>query len=234
MIIDIIIAIVFIIYIIRGWRRGGLYSIGLALAVVLAFVLASNLSGLVAQKTYSFAKEQGLFANMENQITTDLKEGETVTQSLDNLGLPEAYQKIIGSDGDGILGSMLGVVEDLGTESKRQADLLANQLTSNLIFVTIKIVAFLLIFFLSFILLKALLRLLSKAINALPLLGVFNRTLGLLVGFALAILITGTLLSLLPGLQANWPGLENALAESKLAAVIRDSKLYYAILDTIF
>lgn len=234
MIIDIIIAIVFIIYIIRGWRRGGLYSIGLALAVVLAFVLASNLSGLVAQKTYSFAKEQGLFAHMENQITTDLKEGETVTQSLDNLGLPEAYQKIIGSDGDGILGSMLGVVEDLGTESKRQADLLANQLTSNLIFVTIKIVAFLLIFFLSFILLKALLRLLSKAINALPLLGVFNRTLGLLVGFALAILITGTLLSLLPGLQANWPGLENALAESKLAAVIRDSKLYYAILDTIF
>ncbi|MDO5015628.1 MAG: CvpA family protein [Eubacteriales bacterium] len=234
MIIDIIIAIVFVIYLIRGWRKGGLYSIGLALALVLAFVLASNLSGLVAEKTYNFAKDQGLFANMENQITTDLKEGETVNQSLDNLGLPEAYQKIIGSDGDGIVGSMLGVVEDLGAESKRQADLLASQLTSNLIFVTIKIVAFLLIFFLSFILLKALLRLLSKAVNALPLIGVFNRALGLLIGFALAILITGTLLSLLPGLQANWPGLERALAESKLATVIRDSKLYYAILDTIF
>lgn len=234
MVIDILILIIFAFTLYRGWKRGLIYNVGVVFLLLIAFYLASALSGVVAERVYEQALAKGSLVSIEEKISDDLNQGQSVDGALDNLGLPEAYKKIIKDDTEGLIPGMLDIVEQIGAESRRQVDRVASELTKSLIIMTIKIIVFMLIFFLSYFILKAILGLISRGLNKLPLIGTLNRSLGLLVAFMLAVFISGTVISLLPGLQTYFPAMEKMLGESRLASFIIDSPLYYSILDTIF
>ncbi len=238
MLIDILIILIFLVSLYKGWKQGFLYSIGLIVILIVSFFLASSFSSVLAVKLYDYGVEKEVFQEIKADLSTELYAGKTIGESLSSIGVPKNFQEILasgsGEEAAGLIEELGKTVSDLGEKSKARVDGIAQELTRSLILLTIQILSFILILFVSNFLLRLLLSLISKGVNRLPLIGTTNRVLGLLVSFFFAVLISGLVLSVLPGLQTTFPSLEIAIEESKLAALLQDSSFYQSLLDTIF
>lgn len=234
MIIDIIILVIFLVMLIRGWKRGLIYSAGTIVILLVAFFLAFSFSGPAAQRIYQLVQKNENINQLTQNISADLQAGKSPDDSFEKLGVPEAYRRIITGQSPGLVKELDHLINNLGSESKEYFDRLASDLAHNLVLVTLKILCFFVIFFVSSFLLRLLLKLVTSGINKLPLVGIVNRSLGLLLAFIMAIAVCGMILSLLPGLQSTFPGLAKLLTESKLAPLIEDSQIYNKVVDTIF
>lgn len=234
MAIDILIVLIFLVCLVRGWRRGFLYNAGLVFMLLLAFFIASSFSGLLSAKVYQLGVDNGLIQAKTPKFVHQVESEEDLKLGLADLGLTESYQNILKGDMQGVLKDFSSSVEKLGDQSKAYMDEMTQAISEQILRLSLQILVFILLIFASYFILKALLKLLSKGINALPVLGFANRLSGAILGFALAVLLSGTLLSLLPGLGASFPAIESSLQDSRLASLISESQLYKVILNSIF
>lgn len=234
MLIDILIVIIFLLCLVRGWRKGLLYNAGLVFMLLIAFFIASTFSGLLSAKLYQLGVEQGILQASKPSFSKQLASEADLTTSLQDLGLTESYQNILKGDMAGVFKDLSSSVEMLGAQSKAYMDEMTQAISEHILRLSLQILVFLVLIFASYFVLKWLLKWLSKGINALPVLGLANRLGGAALGFALAVLLAGTLLSLLPGLGASLPAVEQGLRGSQLAGLISESQLYKFILNSIF
>ncbi len=234
MLIDILIVIILLVCLVRGWRRGFLYNAGLVFMLLLAFFIASSFSGLLSAKVYQLGLEKGIIQPRQPKFVQQVKSEEELMLGLEDLGLTESYQNILKGDMQGVLKDFSASVEKLGDQSKAYMDEMTQAISEHILRLSLQIIVFILLIFASYFILKRLLKLLSLGINALPVLGPANRLGGAALGFALAVLLSGTLLSLLPGLGASFPAIESGLQDSQLASLISESQLYKLILNSIF
>lgn len=233
MIIDIIILIIFALEIYRGWKKGALYSLGVIALLVVAFILAGVFSEPLSQRLYNVAEEKGSVQKLEAELNRDVTSGISVEQSLDKIGIPSSYQDILKRD-ETIMQKIEAFARDAGQEGQKQIQAAAKDLARNLISLAARIVSFVLILFVSFYLMRLVLSLISKGLNKIPILGSVNRGLGMVVGFMVALVLCGTLLSLLPGAGKTFPEVYKQLEQSRLANVIHESSIYKGFLDTIY
>ncbi|MDO5033622.1 MAG: CvpA family protein [Eubacteriales bacterium] len=234
MLVDLVIVLILLICLIRGWLRGFLYNAGLVFLLLISFFIASTFSGILATKLYQVGVDKKILKSGPTQLVQQFDREKDLEDNLQNLGLTESYQKILQGDLGELMKGFSTSVEKIGAESQAYMKEMTQAVSEQILRLSLQILVFIFLLFASYFLLKFFLKLISKGINALPVLGLVNRLGGAGLGLALGILLAGTLISVLPGLAASFPALEDSLAGSKLADFLVESQLYKWILQSIF
>lgn len=233
MIIDLLIIGIFVWEMYRGWKKGALYSLGVVALLGVAFILAGMFSEPLALRLYHAAEERGTVRKIETELHKDVSFGIGVEESLDRIGIPQSYREILKKD-ENIMRKIEEIARDASEAGQEQLQAAAKDLARNLISLGTRIISFLLILFVSFYLMRLILRLISEGLNKVPVLGVLNRGLGMAVGFMVALVLCGTILSLLPGAGKSFPEIYSQLEQSRLASFVHESSLYKGFLEIVY
>lgn len=234
MIIDIILGIIILSILYRGWSRGFLYTAGRVVILILAFILASSFSPLLSAKLYELTVDEAWLDATADNVAKNLQPATDLNSGLENIGLSETYQNILKGEFPELTEEFSKSFQDLHEQNVEYMTKTSKAIGSHLIMMTLRIVSFIILLIAFSVALGFLLNLISKGVNKIPLIGSVNRGLGLALAVVMAVVICGTIVTTLPGLQNQIPGIDKALQKSYIASFLIESRLYRNILDTIF
>ena len=234
MILDLIIAAIIIYQMVKGWKRGGIYVLGSFVVLILAFVLATQFSPLLADRIYEGTEKGGVVSKLDENLNKEIASGKDIDLSFEKLGLDPIYKEVLKNDKSGLVERWNQLAEEAKTKGKEELQATSRELAQSVIKIASQALAFLVILLLANLLLGILLRVISSLINHLPILGTANRWIGLALGFCLAVVICGALLSLIPAISGSVPELAHQSDQSKLYSLVLDSRIYREFLNFIY
>lgn len=227
----IVVLVLLIIGIVRGFRQGFLRLVfslvaGILLIVVVA-VATPHIGNFIADQTQLDEKLTARFsAQIEAQAEEVIAEGlEGESEGLGALGL--VLPVILGDENSG---SGEGAVAALMDESG-----IGEALGNGLAMLVIKGIAFLVVLIIGIIVLSCIGRLLKK-VNNIPVLGKINRGLGVAAGLFESLLIVWVFFAVAAFLNAGGlaPGLSEMIENNILLSFLYKNNLVLAILPSLF
>lgn len=226
MILDAVLLLVCLYEAIKGWKKGVLYTLGSLVVLVVCFFLANFVTTPVTDSVTAAIREGESTQKVAQLIETNLQK---TFQAQTNTYLQPYLKRLWRSNAEDARRMIL----DPGKEMSHLAQGMVEQISKDFLGMIIWGGLFAIIFFTSFLILRGILRLISKGVNQLPILGHLNRFTGLLVGLLTGVLVSTLLLSLTTLLSGAIPGVELSLKQSHLAPILTKTNLIELFLDTI-
>ncbi len=213
---DLIILILLLAFIWLGYRRGLLLTavsvVSSLISIVIAFLLTRPISG--------WLHKLGLFSGTMSDFSDRVYENAgsypaSIAPLLEKFGMPESWtRKILQSAPGG----------DTAIESAVNSiwQLILSALALFAVFLLIRIV------------LGLLARLLTPAINGVPVIGWLNRVGGLVLGLIWGAFTLWIIMMVLTSFSVTSPAIHDFIAGSKILAFFSEKDIFRSLLDTIF
>ncbi len=214
---DVIIIIVLLLFVWLGHRRGLLLTavsvVSSLISIVIAFLLVRPISGWLHQL--------GLFSNTMKDFSDRVHENAgsypaSIAPVLEKFGMPESWTRKI----------LQTTAPSGGT---------AIETTVNSIWqLVLSALALIAIYLIIRIVLGLLARLLTPALNGIPVIGWLNRTGGLILGFVWGVFTLWIIMMVLTSFSVTSPAIHDFISGSKILSIISEKDIFRSLLDTIF
>lgn len=216
-ILDIILAAVFVICVLAGYKKGFVKSLTDLVSHAIAVIAARILSLRFAPEVYSSYFEKGfaekISAQVESLGTNASAQVESTINSLPNIS---GFLQIVGVDQSQIAQNVSGQIKNEGVDI---VDALMTDLVSPIATFIIRILIFIVAFFICLVIMKIISKILEK-LSKLPVLKQANKGFGLLFGSVkgLIIVIIFCALSLLVASFVNSESLNKIVSDSYIVS----------------
>jgi hypothetical protein len=204
MLLDIILAVIILINILLGLKRGFIVTIGRLAILVLIVAIVLLLAGPLADTLAKSPILAPLSDKIGNAILKPLADSAAnIGMAIESFGIPKMLANLLQSQ----LPSADNTVTKVFPEF------------SNVLFkFVINAIIYLLLFILVIVVISLLTRALTRAADKLPLIGAGNRFGGLLVGLVIGVVQVSIILLMLGFLSPVWPAAASAISDSWVAS----------------
>lgn len=178
---DILLLALFVLFIILGYKRGFIKTVSGLVALVVAVLLASSLSGPIANGVYTGTVHPTVLNALEEEISTEVLPSETeLDTAIENMPGWISALLAVGEVGDGA--AILDKV-DAVEMGKSAANTIMDVVVTPLVLPMMQMLCSVLLFLVAYIVVSLLLGLLDL-VAKLPILKQLNKILGLIAGVA--------------------------------------------------
>ncbi len=185
--VDIVLAVIFVLCVIIGWRKGFFRSFMDLASNIIAFFVAKIFSAELAPQIFGYYFEPAIFESLKERLAVaGSSAAERVETALESI--PESltgFMTLLGVDEENLVNSLSG---ELTGSAESVADTLMTEIISPIVTVILKAVIFVALFVIAVIILRLISKLLDKLAEA-PFFKQANALFGLALGAVKGVIV---------------------------------------------